>query len=381
MLPLWVTLLLVVGAVLVLLYQGAAILFAYQLTRLEPLPPESAPTSRGRVSVIIAARNEADDLGGTLDDLLAQDYPDLEIVVVEGGSTDATRDVIAARGPRVRLVDEPPLPAGWVGKSWACWVGARATDAPWLLFLDADVRTHPAAVRTAVAWAEREHLDLASIGVRVEMVGVWEKLVLPIWVQRILLTYRPAHMQRARPRAPMANGQFWLTPRSAYQRVGGHEAVKSWIMEDIAIARRYRDFGLALRFAWSAPLGRTRMYRDRHEMYEGLLKNAHGLEFSAARQTGTLVALFAFYLLPLGLLPLAIVEGSGLLLIGLGAFLWVALFGKHVGFAVSIGAPAAYGLLYPVGIAWYIGVTAVSLVRGIRRRPVTWKGRAYALHR
>jgi glycosyltransferase involved in cell wall biosynthesis len=380
MLPLWVTLLLVAGAVLVLLYQGAAILFAYQLTNLEPLPPTPTPPSRGRVSVIIAARNEADDLGATLDDLLAQDYPDLEIVVVEGGSTDATRAVIAARGSRVRCVDEPPLPDGWVGKSWACWVGAQATDAPWLLFLDADVRTHPAAVRTAVEWAFRDHLDLASIGVRVEMVGFWEKLVLPIWVQRILMAYRPAHMQRARPRAPMANGQFWLTPRSAYVRTGGHEAVKAWIMEDIAIARRYRDLGLTLRFAWSPPLGRTRMYRDYPEMYEGLLKNAHGLEFSAARQTGVLVALFAFYLLPLGLLPLGIFEGNEIL-IGVGAFLYVALFGKHVGFAASIGSPAGYGLLYPVAIVWYMGVTAVSLGRGIRHRPVTWKGRAYALER
>jgi glycosyltransferase involved in cell wall biosynthesis len=380
MLGLGVTILLVVAAVVVLLYQGAPILFAYELTRLEPAPRLAAMPSRGRVSVIVAARNEADAIGATLDDLLAQDYPDLDIVVVEGGSTDGTREVIRAREPRVRCLEEPPLPPGWLGKSWACWVGANATTTPWLLFLDADVRTDPAAVRTAVDWAVEEKLDLASIGVQVEMVGFWERLILPLWIQRILLRYRPSRMERARPRAPMVNGQFWLTPREAYRRAGGHEAVKGWIMEDIAIARRYRDLGLSLRFAWSPPLGRTRMYRDREEMFEGLLKNAHGLEFSAARQTGTLLALFAFYLLPLGLLPLAIVEGDPLL-IGLGAFLYLALFGKHVAFARSTGAPAAYGLLYPLAIAWYLRVTAISLARGVRARPVIWKGRAYPVQR
>ena len=380
MLTLAVTVLLLIGTILVLLYQGAPILFAYELTGLEPAPPSSGPGSFGRVSVVIAARDEADDLGPTLDDLLAQDYPDLEIVVVEGGSTDRTREVIAARGARVRCVEEPPLPPGWVGKSWACWTGANATTAPWLLFLDADVRTHPAAVRTVLEWAQRERLDLASIGVRVEMVGFWERTVLPIWVERVLIAFRPAHMKHARPRSPMANGQFWLTPRPAYERSGGHAAVKERLMEDIAIARRYRDLGMRLAFAWSPRLGSTRMYRDRHEMFEGLLKNAHGVEFSAARQLRTIAVLIGTFLLPLGLLPFALLDGN-VVLVGFGAFLWIALFGKQVGFSASLGAPWWYGLLYPIAIGWYVVLLATSFGRGIRDRPVSWKGRAYALER
>ncbi|MGA8542180.1 MAG: glycosyltransferase family 2 protein [Thermoplasmata archaeon] len=380
MLALGITLLLLLGAVAVLLYQGVAIVLAYQLTRFGPDAPDPATTSFGKVSVVIAARNEADDLGPTLDALLAQDYPDLEIVVVEGGSTDGTRAVIDARAPRVRRLDEPPLPPGWVGKSWACWTGARATDGPWLLFLDADVRTHPAAVRTVLTWANRERLDLGSVGVQVEMVGFWERLILPMFIQRVLMSYRPPHMKRARPRAPMANGQFWLTPRKAYEATGGHAAVRERLVEDVAIARRYRDAGLRLRFAWTPALGRTRMYRDRHEMFEGLLKNSHGVEFSAARQTGNIAIMVGFFLLPLGLLPLGVAVGSGLLA-GVGAVLYVALFGKHVAFSRAVGAPAVYGLLYPVAVAWYIVLTATSLGRGLRDRPVTWKGRSYALDR
>jgi chlorobactene glucosyltransferase len=380
MLALWITILLVVGAVVVLLYQGAAIVLAYQLTRFGPAPPEVSPRASGRVSVVIAARNEEGDLGPTLDDVLAQDYPDLEIVVVEGGSTDGTRRVIDRRGPRVRRIDEPPLPAGWVGKSWACWTGANATSGPWLLFLDADVRTHPAAIRTVLEWAVRERADLATIGIQVEMVGFWERVILPLFIQRVLMDYRPPHLERARSRVAIANGQFWLTPRAAYLAMGGHAAVRERLVEDVAIAKRYRDAGLRLRFAWAPRLGRTRMYRDRHEMFEGLLKNAHGVEFSAARQVGTLAVLIGLFLLPLGLLPLGLWTGNWLLT-GLGAFLYVALFGKHVAFSRAVEAPAVYGLLYPLGIAWYIRLTLSSLGRGLRDRPVTWKGRSYPIDR
>jgi chlorobactene glucosyltransferase len=216
--------------------------------------------------------------------------------------------------------------------------------------------------------------------VHVEMVGFWERLILPMFVQRVLMAFRPSHMKRARPRAPMANGQFWLTPRTAYVRAGGHAAVKERLVEDVAIARRYRDLGMRLAFAWAPPLGSTRMYRDRHEMFEGLLKNAHGVEFSAARQAGTIALLAGFYLLPLGLLPVALYLGSGIL-IGLGTFLYVALFGKHIAFCAVLGVPGWYGLLYPVAIGWYLVLLATSLNRGIHDRPVTWKGRAYVLDR
>jgi chlorobactene glucosyltransferase len=380
MLALWIEAALIVGAVLVLLYQGVAILLALQITRLRPDPSARDVPPTGAVSVVIAARNEESDLGPTLDALLAQDYPSLEILVVEGGSTDGTRAVVDARAPRVRRIDEPPLPAGWVGKNWACWTGANASTGAWLLFLDADVRLAPEAIRTIVAWSERERADLASIGPHIAMVGFWERVVLPFYVQVVLTYFRTPRMHRPTSRAAMANGQCWLTRRVAYFEHGGHAAVAGQVLEDVAIARRYRAAGGALRFAWTPELGETRMYTDRHEMFEGLLKNVHGLDFSAWRMVGFLAGLVGLFLLPLGLLPLGIVTGS-LALTVVGAVLYVALFGKHVAFNAGIGAPPAYGLLYPVAVAWYLVLVSTSLVRGLRRQPVAWKGREYALGR
>jgi chlorobactene glucosyltransferase len=376
MLALWVLLALLGASLAVLVFQGVAIVFAYAMPVLPPASP--GPSSGARVSVVIAARNEELDLPATLDGLLAQDYPSLEIVVVDGGSTDGTRSVIDARAPRVRRIDEPPLPAGWVGKNWACWTGAQATTGEWILFLDADVRMHPATVRTVVGWAEAERADVASIAPRVEMVGFWERVVLPFYVQTILTYFRAPRVNRDTSRTAIMNGQFSLVRRSAYEQVGGHAAVRSYVLEDIALARRLRSVHARLRLASAPELARTRMYRDRHEMFEGLLKNIHGTEFSALRMVGFLAGLIGLFLLPLAVLPFGWLEGS-VPLVGIGAFLWVALFGKHVGFAHALGAPAGYGLLYPLAVGFYVVLVTTSLVRGARGGPIRWKGRSYDL--
>ncbi|HYA54623.1 MAG TPA: glycosyltransferase family 2 protein [Thermoplasmata archaeon] len=378
MVPLWVALLLVVASLVVLLYQGFGLVLALQMPRLDPAPPNPGASALPSVSVVIAARNEELDLPATLDGFLVQDYPNLEIIVVEDGSTDRTREVIDARAPRVRRVDPPPLPPGWTGKNWACWNGARAASGDWILFADADIRTHPAAVRSAVEWALREHADLATYALKVEMRTFWERLVLPFYIQVVLTYFRTPHVNRPRSKTAMANGQFWLTPRPVYYAIGGHEAVRSIVLEDVAIARRYRSAGRTLRVAWTPELAQTRMYRNREEMFEGLLKNVHGTEFSAPRLVGSFVGLIGLFLLPLALLPFGLLTGSlGFTL--LGGFLYFALFGKHVVFARSLGAPAAYGLLYPVAVGYYVVLVATSLGRGLRRKGVAWKGRSYPM--
>ena len=368
---------LLLAAIGVLVFHGIAIVLALRMTRLDPL--DTAPTAgTGRVSVIIAARNEELDLGPCLDSLLAQDYPDLEILVVDGGSTDGTREIARSRAPKVRLLEEPPLPPGWVGKNWACHVGAEAASGSFLLFTDADVRCHPTAVRATVEWAEREGAALATLAPRIETVGFWEKVVMPFYAQMVLTYFRTPRVNRPGSRAAMANGQFLWMRRSSYDQVGGHAAIRSAVLEDVRIAQAFRGAGLRMRVAWAPELLTTRMYRDRHEMFEGLLKNVHGTRFSAARQVGFLAALIGFFYLPLLVLPIGWAEGSWLLA-AVGAVLWIALFGKHVGFARGFRCDARYGLLFPVAVGFYLVLVTTSLVRGIARRPIAWKGREYPL--
>jgi len=366
---------LVAAAIGVLLYQGFAILLAYQMP---PLRPDPAAAPGRSVGVVVAARDEDDELIATLDALAAQTIPVAEVVVVDGGSSPATRRELERRSPTVRRLEEPPLPAGWVGKNWACWTGARSVRGDWILFLDADVQLHPAAVASMVAWAEREDAAAATIAPRIVALGFWERVVLPFYVQMVLARYRAPRTNLDHSRSALLNGQCWLVRREAYAAVGGHEAVKGQVLEDIALATRFRAAGDRLRLAWAPALASTRMYRDRAEMFEGLVKNIHGVDFSVRQELGFLAVLIGLFWLPLALLPFGWATGS-VLLAGLGAFLYVALFGKHVAFARSTGVPAAYGLLFPLAVAFYVAVLVTSLGRGLRRRPVTWKGRAYSI--
>ncbi len=133
-----------------------------------------------------------------------------------------------------------------------------------------------------------------------------------------------------------------------------------------------------LRIAFAPTLITTRMYRDRSEMFEGLLKNVHGPRFSAVRQFVFLVGLVGLFWLPLLVLPLAVVAGS-LPLVIVGALLWVALLAKHMGFSRVVGGRTIDGAWFPVAVGFYVVLIGVSLVRGLQRRPITWKGRSYPL--
>ena len=194
------------------------------------------------------------------------------------------------------------------------------------------MRYSPRAISSALAWAQEEKADLTSLTPRIEMVGFWERVVLPFTVQMILTYFRASSVNRDSSRAAMANGQFYIVRRAAYDAVGGHERIRGVVLEDVQLAREFRAAGLRSRLGWAPELLSTRMYRDRREMFEGLLKNAHDTQFSAARQLGFLVGLVGLFWLPLALLPAGILWHSALWTV-LGAVLWIALFGKHAIFA------------------------------------------------
>lgn len=379
MLALGWTVLLLAYAVIVLLVQGVPLYLATQMPHLRGPRAPGAPSVTQLVTVIIPARNEEDVLGACLDSLLVQTYSALEILVVDGSSTDRTRAVAQARAPRVVLLDEPPLPDGWVGKNWACWTGAQRARGELLLFLDADVVLDPQAITTAVEWAQRDRADLVTFASRIEMVGAWQKIVLPFYVQMVLTYFRTPRVNRPDSRAAMANGQFLLVQRGAYDEIGGHLAIRDRVLEDVALAQRFRAARKTLRVAWTPELVTARMYRNARAMYEGLLKTVSGVRFSAAREAGFAIGLVGLYWLPLAVLPLGLWTGSVAVAV-IGAILWVALFGKHAAFSRAAKAPAAYGLLFPVSVGYYLVLVIVAFGRGVRGRPFQWKGRSYRIN-
>ncbi|WP_040336717.1 glycosyltransferase family 2 protein, partial [Candidatus Blastococcus massiliensis] len=242
-------------------------------------PPADPPPVRRPVTVVVPARDEAGQIGGCLAALLDQrGVPDLRVVVVDDGSTDGTAGVVrAVPDPRVRLVQAPPPPPGWLGKPHACATGAAAApgaDDEVLVFVDADVRLFPDAIAGAVAVLERYGLDLVSPWPRPLAHGPAERLVQPLapWLWATTLPLRLAE-RSPRPSLAAANGQFLVVDRRGYQRAGGHGAVRGEVLEDIALLRAVkRSGGRGVPIDGSA-LAACRMYDGWPALRDGYAKS------------------------------------------------------------------------------------------------------------
>ena len=369
---------------LVLVGQGVPVLFAYRMPRF----PESASGEGGNLpslAVIVPARNEEGSLRACLDSLAAQDYRSsggsLEVIVVDGNSSDRTREVARAHPLGATVLDEPPLPKGWVGKNWACHQGYQRSRGEYLLFLDSDLVLAPSVLRRAVLQARREGTGLLSLASRIVMQGFWERVVMPLFTQFVLVYFVAPRTNVDASRRAMANGQFMLFTRGCYGSVGGHAAIRGTVLEDVRLAQRVKGQGHRLRVYWAPDLVSTRMYANRKEMREGLLKNLHGTRFSAFRQLA-LAGLVAFFFLGPPAILLAGAIGAIPPIWGILSGLLVAVTAaKQVGFQRTLegGGTGAYGLLYPLGALFYLGLFASSLARGLAGREVTWKGRAYPM--
>jgi chlorobactene glucosyltransferase len=356
----------------------------------EELPHDPAvPVDPPLVSVIVPARDEALNIVRCLRSLTSSTYPAFEVIVIDDRSSDGTGDLARSVDPgsarRLVVLDGEQLPPGWLGKPWACWQGARVAEGDLMLFTDADTIHGPALLGRAVAGLEEEGADLLTIVGSQIMETFWERLVQP----QVFLTMAarfPRFDRIARNdrwRDAIANGQYLLFRGEAYEAIGGHEAVRDEVVEDLALAQHVKRAGHSLRIRGALTDLATRMYRSLPHMVEGWSKNI----VMGGLQT------FPHWVRP-AIAPLALAVGVSLWLVppvvlfvglagavGQGVLWWsasvcvvsIAIFAY---FSRRMGAPARYGLIYPVGalVGTYIFVR--SWARG---RHVVWKGRSYEL--
>lgn len=231
---------------------------------------ESDAINAGLVSVIVPVLNEEHRLGPCLAGLSRQGGEVGEILVVDGGSTDATRDVIAQwsqRDSRIRHVDASPVPPDWNGKPWGLHMGARAaaSSAAWILTIDADVRPGDLLVSSLLAHAERTNLRVLSAATQQQVSSSLEAPVHSSLLASLVYRYGiPGHTY-TEPESVQANGQCFLIHRDALEHVGGFASVATSIVEDVTFARRCTTLGIPVGFHETEPsaaLVRVEMYQD-----------------------------------------------------------------------------------------------------------------------
>lgn len=333
-----------------------------------------------RVSVLVPARNEEHNIAPCVQSLLAQDYPDFELLVLDDESTDGTwacLQTLAAESARLRILRGEPRPEGWIGKHWACAQLARAADGALLLFADADTRHHPQTLREAAATLISTGADMLTIFPQEEVVTWGERLVVPVmyWSIHSFLSVPLAHSPRA-PGLSVAIGQYMLFTRAAYEAIGGHAAIRDIVVDDVALAKRIKAAGLRLRLADGTHRVRCRMYRGFREAWNGFSKNLYAaFDYNAA------LLLFVWtYLLVVAWEPILALVAAGLgvlppmFAVGPAAVAVAEMLALWAIACARFKFPLYLALFYPVSISLAFAIALRSLALA-HRGGADWKGR------
>lgn len=259
---------------LALLQSLLLVLLAARLAGGRTRRPAERPLPEGvrepGVTMIVACLNEAARIGPCLDGLIRQGEPVREILVVDSGSTDGTRALVeaaAARDPRIRLVTDPPLPGGWIGKAWALQHGTTLAAQPWVLGMDADTVAEPGCAAAVVAAAEREGFDVVSFSPRFDGQTAAERWLQPALLVTLLYRSGAAGDPRVRPDRVLANGQCFLARRDLLLAHGGYEPVRDSFAEDVSLARHLARRGARVGFLDGSRLYTVRSYTGVRQMW------------------------------------------------------------------------------------------------------------------
>jgi glycosyltransferase involved in cell wall biosynthesis len=341
------------------------------------------------LSVIIPARNEEENLGACLDSMVQQEESFFrlgehwEILVVDDGSTDKTAEIARSK-PGVTVLEAQALKQGWTGKANAIWTAVQQARGNWLLFTDADTVHERANLRHALHEAQKYKAGLLSYSPRQLTSGFAQRSLMPLVFCELALSYPPARVSDPADKLAAANGQFMLFSRDAYRKIGGHQAVKGRILEDVELALIAKRRGVGLRFRYAPDALSTRMYRTTAQMDEGWSKNL-ALLFANCRTLAfwRFIDILLLFGLPLlaahywryPIAPLVMVPWltAGVLI----SLLWFRTLIRFYGRARKSNFPWIDCLLTPFGLPRFIYLLIRSWWLNEVKKQVAWKGRSY----
>ncbi len=335
------------------------------------------PKSFPGVSVLVPARNEAENLPACLQDLLQQDYPHFKIYVLDDHSTDGTAAILQdyqKRDTRVHYFSGLPLPENWLGKNWACHQLRQRAAGDIFIFTDADLRYAPQVIAQTVGWMQQLNLGMLTAFSQQITKTFPEKLIVPLF-DLLVYSYLPLWLTYYSPRPSLAaaNGHWLAFTRAAYDRIGGHAAVRDHVVEDVALSRLAKQNGVKLLALAGTGAMRGRMYENLRGIWEGYSKNLFGLlGFRTAPFFATLGMFFLLHLAPYFML----LDTQASALAGIAVALNMAL---RLVLALRFAHPiAASVLLHPAGVMAVL-LIGLNSYRWFKTGKGKWKGRQFSL--
>jgi chlorobactene glucosyltransferase len=351
----------------------------------QDVPPPDDPLPR--LSVLVAAKDEEANIERCLNGLLAQQYPDFEIIVANDRSADRTGEIVdrlAAQHPHLKTVHITELAPGWSGKNHALHHAVQHATGEYFVFTDADCRFHdPTLLAAAVGYARREQIDFLSVLPQLEAWTFWERVVQPPAGAILIFWFPPQKVNDPRSPRAYANGAFMLMSRTAYERLGGHAAVRTALNEDMHFARRAKQLGVRLRVIRGGGMYSVRMYAGWRQIWNGWTRIFYCCFGTLPRLLASVLFLSVFSLLPtlslLAALTLLIWPEFRPWAAAVAAVAAVAVLAQQSvlwRFYALGGTRRAWALTWPLGAAACLGITLNAIARHFGAR-THWRGTTY----
>jgi glycosyltransferase involved in cell wall biosynthesis len=339
------------------------------------------PAASPRVSIIVPARNEEEDIELSLTRLLDLDYKNYEVIAVNDRSTDSTGEIMEKVGEtfpghtRLRVIHHRELPAGWLGKTHAMWTSANAATGDWLLFTDADVLFKPDSLQRALAYAEAERADHLVLFPQMIMKRPGEFMMIAFFQTMFVFGHRPWKVADPRSKDHMGVGAFNLIRRSVYEAVGTYAALRMEVLDDMKLGKVVKQAGFAQRNVFGSDLISIRWARGARGVVDNLTKNFFAvLSFQWWRTLITAFGLAFLNLMPF--LGVGLAHGWERLPYAIAL---ASMFAIYVGMSWRSPVPAYYFLLHPVSTALFVYTLLLSMCHALWNDGIIWRGTRYPL--
>ncbi|WP_102345676.1 glycosyltransferase [Bacillus sp. Marseille-P3661] len=366
--------------ILNILFWFIAYLDAYTgLKKVRKLESIKSQTHEDLVSVIIAARNEEDDIEQSLRSHFQQTHPHIEWIVVNDRSTDQTKSILETlktEHDTLEIIHITDLPVGWLGKNYALYQGYLKSNGRYLLFTDADIILKPEVIKLALTYLKEEAIDHVTLTPNLNAKGFWLQAFVAFFLFGFSYFKRPWKGNDDRSKIGIGIGAFNLLSREAYEKIGTHQNIAMRPDDDLQLGMKIKEHKLRQQIATAISLINVYWYSNLKEALIGLEKNTFaGLHYRMYMVIIAVVGIALSHIFPFIMLFLANgwLQWISIIVVGLIFLLYHLIISRMTGFTTI------HFIVFPITALLFIYSICRAIFLTFKRGGIAWRGTIYSL--